>query len=403
MKTQLLTLMAIATTQMSGPQYLEALDGLICPTEKDVLLLNDTSSSYTWGSYGSCTALREEIKKHGFSLKSVSIGLLKQLGDTPLDLEGFEDPTEFEVFKEDNLEFIKLMADSDIIILNGAGTIHGTSEYTLKLLYIAYIAKTFLNKTVMIVNHSCYPQDNLEIDNVEICKLYSQVYNTIDYVAVREILSSQLMRILHVENRLSFDMLPLYIEKHYNRPKLHLKEIVIGGSAVWNETGMKQMIRYMKQLHLDGYTIKVLIGAKDHIAPEDRRLVQFLKTHHPSGWELVEAKSMNEWLDTINHAALVISGRYHFTTAAMSLKTPFITLNGATPYNEGLQKMTLRFPTLNYDDPNLYKHLMAKTTYLLDCPYEHLEFADLDYIHTLAYNNIAPLSKVNNTLLESTL
>jgi hypothetical protein len=94
------------------------------------------------------------------------------------------DKRAFATFAEENNELATALQETDIVVINGEGTLHGIRPAPLGLLYVAYIVKTFLAKDVQIINHSVYPQDDLRTDDQEIIALYKLVYEQLDFVAI---------------------------------------------------------------------------------------------------------------------------------------------------------------------------------------------------------------------------
>ena len=336
---------------------------------KHVLLINDTSNWYHWGCTGTSTALKSGIEAYGYQTTTFPISSVYELKHIPKSLVDFDNPEFFDAFCKANPLVMNLMYSVDILIINGEGTLHrGIEGVTLNqkrngpltLLYLAYIGKTVLEKHVEIINHSCFPHDNQTIDDCETCSLYQRVYQSLDFIAIREILSFQALEKLGVQATLSFDCLPLYIRDQYTHTKSPDEKIfLLSGSVAWEKEGMVQIIDFLKEKRNEGYHIQVLVGAQDYPARDDRLLVQFLKQSLDGDWELIIAKDLDEWLKTIHQASCLISGRFHHTIAALCLGTPCITLNSNTSKIDALMLMANQPPPLSYKDSNLYQKLQA--------------------------------------------
>lgn len=87
--------------------------------------------------------------------------------------------------------------------------------------------------------------------------------------------------------------------------------------------------------------------------------------HCKAPWQLINASSMEEWLDTINHATFLVSGRFHHSIAAFCLNTPFIALNSNTHKVHAICAMLEQPEPLLYSDPQLLDHLMLRTKVIL--------------------------------------
>lgn len=323
------------------------------------IILNDTTNHYHWGCTGTSTAVKESIEAIGYKVETVDIYTMRGAKNVPSTFALFGDLRQFELFKASNPELLEHLSESDAIVINGEGSIHLDNPLPRALLYVAYISKEFLDKHVEIINHSCFPEDTLIVNDPSIEELYTEVYQRLDYVSVREPLSQKVMRLMGSETDISFDSLPLYIQKHYNPPEKSSEKIVLlAGSVSWEAAGLEAIKSEAKKLENEGYKIKVLVGAKDYPAYDDSKFIDYLEPELKEGWELVNATSMDEWLNAIAEADLLISGRFHHTIAAICLERPFVALNSNTPKIEGmLMVMPKPGEVLSYEDPRLSEKL----------------------------------------------
>lgn len=374
------------------------------------ILFNDTSAWYHWGCTGTSTALKEHIEKLGFELKSAPITTTYSLLEVP-PFEEFDSLERFDLFQKANENIFKQIQKSDAVVITGEGTIHDLRAGPKALLYLAHISKKFLNKHVEIINHSAYPKDDpfLSADflkNFQVEKekadqellqaqvFYKTIYNELDFIAIREPLSQEAMNHIGVSSTLSFDCLPLYIQDHYSNPKkVEEKTVVIAGSVAFTEAGAKQLCSYLEHLDQMGYEIKVLTGAAAFPSRDDESFVQFLKLHTKTPFHVVVASSMEEWLDTINHAAFLVSGRFHHSIAAFCLNTPFIALNSNTHKVHAICAFLEQEPTLLFSDPHLLDHLITRTEAILSAPLKNNQ-AKIWEICELAEKNFEGLKKL---------
>jgi polysaccharide pyruvyl transferase WcaK-like protein len=344
----------------------------------NLLLLNDTTDWYHFGCTATSTALKENIVKLGYNLTSVPITETYKIAGVPSEWEDFQSLEVFESFSKTNPELINKISVNEIVIINGEGTLHGLRPAPLCLLYVAYIAKKFLHKNVQIINHSVYPQDDLSLTDPKIITIYKEVYNSLDFIAIREPLSFELVKNLGIPCEESFDCLPLYIKDHYKTSE-HKKEkkiLLIAGSAAWLhlniladdrgnieefEKELGQFIAYIDEMATRGYEIKFLYGAQEYPAKDDRELISFIKPRLNYFCEIITAKSLTEWLSIVEQASLLVSGRFHHSLAAACLGTPFIALNSNTPKIMGLMKAIGHPLNLDYCDPDLKEHLLQLT------------------------------------------
>lgn len=357
-----------------------------------ILLLNDTESNYHWGCTATSAALKAGILKQSKSLTSIPITATKGWSNVPTTKEGFESQKQYEEFceKKENAELIQKLKVADIIVINGEGTIHGGLRPSpLKLLYIAYISKVFLKKNVQIVNHGVQIVDcsttqyhaELCVSENEAQKIYQMVYEKLDFIAARDKQSYDLAKIWNSSNtKQSFDCLPLYIAEHFKyKAKSSSKTIVIAGSVAWKQDAIPHLVEYIKTMIEKGYKIKILIGAKENPAADDKTFLEAIsnclpQNNHKWRWNLVNANTLQEWLDTIHSADLLVSGRFHHSIAAVCLKTPFVTLNSNTDKITALTEIFELPPPIRYDDKALLEKLKIQTeTRFKAYPKDHLK------------------------------
>lgn len=358
-----------------------------------VAFLNDTSAWYHWGCTCTSTAIHEELLDRGFEVESVPITEVYGCAETPASLVDFDCDAFFARFRAANERILEKLAACDIVIVNGEGTLHGTAEPVRNLLYLAYAAKTRFAKDVHIINHSAYPENAARISDPLANALYKTVYEVADFVAVREPVSAELLQALGVAVTQSFDCLPLYLARHYPTPAKRRPDLVtVAGSVAWTNAALVALRRHLEELVSQGLKVRVLTGAKAYPAADDQAFVTALARSAAEGWEVVEARSVEAWLDAIAEARLFVSGRFHHSIAAACLGTPFVALNSTTPKVEALMQMLGGEPPLSFADPRLADALAERTHAVLDAPLaEEATGAVLDRLVELARTNFAGL------------
>jgi polysaccharide pyruvyl transferase WcaK-like protein len=281
---------------------------------------------------------------------------------------------------------------ADAVIVNGEGTLHGTKPVVRNLLYLAYAAKVHLGRPVQIINHSCFPENSARITHPPTSALYRRVYEAMDFVAVREPISGQILQALGVPAVQSFDSLPLYVARHYRAQEERKRGgVVLAGGVSWRRETMPILARFIERVRDAGLTVSVLIGAKALPAPDDGAFVAALREAAPRGWALIEAGSARAWLDVIARARLLVSGRFHHSIAALSLRTPFIALSSNTPKMEGMLAMTGQPEPLAAAGPDLLDRLIERFEVALADGLPVLDEAALTRIRALAQHNFAGL------------
>jgi polysaccharide pyruvyl transferase WcaK-like protein len=249
-----------------------------------------------------------------------------------------------------------------------------------------------------------YPQDDLSLDNPNITGLYKLVYDTIDFSAIREPVSSSLASKMNIEFTESFDCMPLYIKQHYKpHGNKDSKTLLIAGSAAWlhlnilsNESGnieefekgLSQFISYLNIMSEKGYKLQFLYGAKEYPAKDDREFMAFIEKRLSRSWTVLTATSLDEWLAHIENAALLVSGRFHHSIAAACLGTPFIALNSNTPKIDGMLVSLGCSKIFNYNDADLSSRLLDFTSNLQK---EQGNITSLEELCNKAMNNFSGL------------
>lgn len=374
-----------------------------------VTLFNDTSAWYHWGCTGTSTALKETMQKLGFEIEAFPIQATYSLLEVP-NFENFDSFESFDSFRKANPEILKKIQNNDLVVITGEGTIHDLRSGPRALLYLAHISKRFLNKHVEIINHSAYPKDdpllnvnflndfliNEEKEEGSPCRaqlIYKTIYNELDFIAIREPISYEVMARIGVSSTLSFDCLPLYIRDHYCNPKKEpQKNVVVAGSVAFTETGAEKLCRYLENLNKRGYEIKLLAGALAFPSCDDEAFIQFMKLNSNAPLNVVIASSMEEWLDTINNASFLVSGRFHHTIAAFCLQTPFIALNSNTFKLHAICSMFGKEHPLLFSDPHLLENLLLRTETIFKEPFQNNE-DKINEICLLAEKNFEGLKK----------
>lgn len=358
-----------------------------------VLLLNDTSAWYHWGCSCTSLAIHRQLRNQGFAVSSIPIHLTTELSSLPQTIEDFEDQSVFDGFSTVNQALIHAITATDVLVINGEGTLHGVRNASLGLLYLAYVAKLRCFKVVHLINHSCYPNDSAEVSEDLAYFLYQKVYSELDFIAVREIVSAGLLKQLGVDATVSFDCLPLFIQQ---TDLAHVQNndntILIAGSVSWRNEAIPALGALIKTMRKKGYQIKFLFGAEAYPATDDFSFIKALHQHCGGEFALANTSSESEWLNLIAGAHLLISGRYHHTIAAAFLKTPFIVMESNTPKIDGLLQMLSLDTKVSSQDDHLNDCLVQQATKLLQNPESGLVNSEiLAYLRDLSLRNFEGL------------
>ncbi|WP_127476410.1 tetratricopeptide repeat protein [Sulfurivermis fontis] len=334
-----------------------------------VLLLNDTSYWYHWGCTGTSLALHEGLRTAAGALLSVPIRTMQHLAALPGRPEQFDDEAIYARFRAANPALLRMLEETERVVVNGEGSLHGRSALVLGLLYTAYIAKTRLAREVHIVNHSCFPTDDRPLQGDPLTGLYAQVYRCMDRVVVRERLSARTVTALGAQAVQGFDCLPLFIERHW--PGRHTDgggRVVIAGSVSWTPAMLDAVAGLVDSLTRQGLGIDVLIGANAWMAVDDVEFAAAFRRRCRAEYRLLTAYTEQEWLHAIASARLLVSGRFHHTIAAAFLATPFLVMTSNTGKIDGLVDMLGLEASVVHCTAPTAAVLVQRAQHLLDDP-----------------------------------
>ncbi len=331
-------------------------------TDRKIAFLNDTTAWYHWGCTATSEAIRKRIIQSGYKSLNVPINFTYNFQCIPQNSEDFDNPEFFNNASKTHNDLFQAINSCDQVVINGEGSIHHLSKVSLSLLYMAYAAKKFLNKPVHIINHSPYPNNTRESEDNFAFQLYKAIYNQLHYVAIREHISHKLMTSYGVNASLSFDCLPITVTEDYKPEKLDSeKNIVMSGSVSFSKERIADLGKLMLHFHQQGYKIKVLHGAKAFPAQDDQIFIQELQKIDFKSYEVIDAKSLTEWFDCINSAAVFISGRFHHSLAAIYLETPCVMMESNTLKNVALAETFNLLEPIKFDSENFFDELLERT------------------------------------------
>lgn len=285
---------------------------------KKVYVINDTSSEMHHG----CSRVMDNL----YHLIRINNGII--VGSSPVGYDWRKD----EKIKQEILS-------SDIVIVNGEGSIHHDSIAGIPLLDVASFCSEYGIKTALV---NCIFQ---KMSDVNPSKL-----NDFDFISVRDSFSQNELSKLGIESivlpDLTFYSQPKYvdtrkrfgwmytcsvnIEKSIELSKLSRKkengffEPIIYGKGDWEANVGKQTIySKLKKLGLKSFLIK----SKDRIfaLSQSNKFERFSKTY-----------THNEYHDLISQTEFIISGRFHSVCFAINSMTPFVALTSNSHKIEAL-------------------------------------------------------------------
>lgn len=248
------------------------------------------------------------------------------------------------------------------ICFNGEGAVHYKSGHLIRFLGLLYLAK-LKGKYVASVNQTVDLNANALLEKAVVL-----IYNSCDYVSVREPLSYNYLRSLGVDSCQLIpdavyglpDLSSEYITDVTNKYKLEVKNYITMTGSSFLERDLKS---YKLFENIINYTIRsfgktkiiFLSNAKtdlyliNKVLKKNVELKQYI--------EVVDSEkaSFDEAMALIASSKLLIGGRQHPNIFAFIYKTPYIALDGNTYKNLGVAKLQ-EYPidplpwTVSYND-----------------------------------------------------
>jgi len=301
------------------------------------VILNFTADSYHWGCYGTSMEIYYSLSEMGFYIDPVSVSVTHSVKPTPGKLSDFTDQQFFINFINNNHWLISSLEAADIVVVNGEGTLHRLTEVSLNLLYLIYIAKIAFEKPTFLINHSCFPFGDRKVpSDTDTENIYKLIIEKLDHVVAREDYTNEIYNTLEVSNSPGFDCLPRFLER-FDLTSSHDPQgyLLLSGGIALSPVNLDAILSICKTVIKAGYPVKFLTGAKSRNAPEDNKTSELLKAELPA-LEVIEAASMEAWINAIRFSNYVLSGRFHHTVAALALGTPCSALSSNTPKIEGV-------------------------------------------------------------------
>ena len=299
---------------------------------KKALLVNFTGSSYHWGCYGTSMEIYHSLLEKNYYVETVSVGVTHSTSPTAEQISDFDDPGFFDRFSKKNQSLIQSLYESDIVVVNGEGTLHRLRKGSINLLYLIYISKKYLNKKVHLINFSCFPNGDATMPDGS-TKIYPNVLKYVDKVAPRDHISNEILSTSGVKTAQSFDCLPRFLAR-YGEDNSHAPtgSILVSGGVTFQENRYELLVDLISHFLKKNVRVKFLIGAQFSPAGEDLNLQKKLKENPDlANLEIVYAESMQQWIDEFKSASFLFSARFHHSIAALSIGTPFRYLSSNTP------------------------------------------------------------------------
>jgi polysaccharide pyruvyl transferase WcaK-like protein len=323
---------------------------------KKILFINDTSDDNNIGCKATSNALFELISER---LPNYEINDVIKLFHTercgianyiPNNINEFDmacknwlDSTNNE---EINFEMQKLRR-CDLVIINGEGSIYKDVLKCRYQLFVAYLAKTYLNKKVYMVNHTA------ELSLVK--SMAQKVYSLFDGIVAREPITQRQIFDLGIQDVVlapdavfKYSLPNCNIEKSIFGFDPNKKFLIIGGTSLnhpvyekwyggWNRDSFKRMIMNVRE----STGVQILLA---DVGGDD-----FLRNYDIIDGVFYSKFTFWEYMILCSKALLHISGRHHATCLAAISGCPLIGISANThKMNGDFELLDWKLPVYNF-------------------------------------------------------
>ncbi|MDC0139337.1 polysaccharide pyruvyl transferase family protein [Hyphomicrobiales bacterium] len=296
------------------------------------VLVNFTGSSYHWGCYGTSMEIYHSLLEKNYFVQTLDVSVTHSVTPTIENLSDFDDREFFNRFVKLNTSLVISLNESDVVVVNGEGSLHRLGKGSLNLLYIMYICKKYLNKKVHLINFSCFPNGDATLPKDRTI-IYPRVLKFLDKIATRDIVSNGILSQSGVKTTQSFDCLPRFLAR-YGEENSHVPNgnILVTGGAKFDGNRYEVMVDFISHFLKKNVQVTFLSGAQFSPAAEDISLQKKLQENpRLSNLNVVQAQSMRQWIDEFKSASFLFSARFHHSISALSIGTPFRYFDSNTP------------------------------------------------------------------------
>jgi len=187
----------------------------------------------------------------------------------------------------------------------------------------------------------------------------------------------------------AFDCLPRFLDRYkFLNSHEPAGYILISGGVNFNESRYELLVEFIKYFLQKNIPVKFLSGAQFSPANEDLKLQKRLAGNISTpGFSIIQAKSMDEWLDAFVHASFLFSARFHHTIAALSIGTPFIALSSNTPKIKSIIETLQEDPSKFCIESNDYDYVIKSAVNSLDNTSSNKSISRVDKMLSLGSTN----------------
>jgi len=262
----------------------------------------------------------------------------------------------------------KKIMQSDLLIINGEGTVHGDADHVNMLLNIIPFARSY-NVPVIIINATIF---NLKSKNLE--KL---LYANMIYVRDKE--SSNYLTKYDIISRYCPDLTFWKTNETYN----DVERKKIGITEGFNFKPNLNIIKKNKFNQISVFNTKQAFYSYSFI----RRFVESTIVHKvffKKNKNIISIENHIKFLQLLNEFKFIITGRYHVVCFCLYLRIPFKYVNSNTPkitsllndvgLDIGKFRLTEDYNTIEYslNEIKLIDSFLAKSSKSIDAMFDYI-------------------------------
>lgn len=302
-----------------------------------ILFLNNTANIYHWGCFATSMMIYRSLEERGFHIISFdALQTHRNTGSAPtLPRDKAMRPYLTEL-KKTNPALVEALNASDVVVVNGEGTLHRFHQGPRALLSLMRIAK-LLRKPVHLINHSCFPSGDPHPAAAEVENFYRYCLSDVDRIVVRDDWSAKAYDRWSLPAERGFDCLPLYCSCFLPSVPEMPRSVVLGGASWWNGTTAESLGRTLAKALPRRSRVIFLAGGRDKEPEEDESHFRALKKNLEL--DIVRPSTFDEWMGWIKSAEVVVTGRFHHVIAAATMSTPIVATPGNTAKTNAVSAM----------------------------------------------------------------
>lgn len=305
------------------------------------LFLNNTANIYHWGCFATSMMIFRSLEERGFRITSFdAMQTHRNTGSAPTLPRDKAMRSYLTELKTINPALVEALQASDVVVVNGEGTLHRFHQGPRALLSLMRIAK-LLKKPVYLINHSCFPSGDPHPAAAEVECFYRYCLMDVDRIVVRDDWSAEIYERWSFSPERGFDCLPLYCSRFLPSIPEMPRSVVIGGASWWSDATAESFGRTLAKALPRRSRVIFLAGGNDKEPEEDEG--HFRALNKGLELDIVRPSTFGEWMGWIKSAEVVLTGRFHHLIAAATTSTPIVATRGNTAKTDAVSAM-LGFP-----------------------------------------------------------